>query len=365
MNTTELPLRPEVTAFVARVRERLADLPAEELQDLTEGLEADLSDLVTERGGEALGDPDEYARELRSAAGLDPAPRRRLRRPHVDRTLTLGDRLDGYAAWWRREMDRKYLDQVWPVASALQPAWWVARAWIAAVLVCVFLPGYTPWGYTWLPGVDGVFGIVILGACIVGSTLVGLGRIWPGAGEGASRGATARMVLLALNVFAILMIPVVTGQVQEAKWRQAENQGFDDTGWVRGMGVMNRGNQVCNISAYDAQGQPLVGVQLFDQDGQPLETRCYSQVRRMVPWMLGDVPRWNVYPLAVRDHPARTPDQRADVTGARFPVPDRATTPEVSNPVATALAEQRAAAKAQRKQERQAQRQADRQDARR
>ena len=365
MNTTELPLRPEVATFVARVRERLSDLPAEELQDLTEGLEADLTDLVAEHGGGALGDPDEYARELRSAAGLEPGPARRLRMPRLDRRLTMDERLDRYGAWWRHEMDRKYLDQAWPVAVALRPAWWVARAWIAAVLICVALPGYTPWGYTWLPGVDGVFGIAVLGACIVGSALVGLGKIWPGATDGMGRGMPARVVLIGLNIFAILMIPVATGQVQEAKWRQAENQGFNDTSWVRGMGVMNRGDQVCNISAYDAQGQPLVGVQLFDQAGRPLETRCYSQVRRMVPWMLGDVPRWNVYPLAVRDHAARTPDQRADVTGAQFPTPDRATTPEVTNPVATALAERRAAARAERKQERQDQRRAERRDARR
>jgi hypothetical protein len=229
------------------------------------------------------------------------------------------------------------------------------------VLICVALPGYTPWGYTWLPGVDGVFGIAVLALCVAGSTLVGLGRVWPGSADGGGRGTAARVVLIALNVFAILMIPVTTGQVQEAQWRQVEHSGVSDTGWVRGMGVMNRGEQVCNISAYDAQGQPLVGVQLFDQAGQPLATRCYSQARRMVPWMLGDVPRWNVYPLAVRDHAARTPGQPADVTGAEFPTPDRATTPAVSNPVATALAEQRAAAKAERKQERRDQRRADRQ----
>ena len=123
MNTTQLPVRPEVPemvrAFVARVRERLSDLPAEELQDLTEGLEADLTDLVAERGGGTLGDPDEYAQELRSAAGLEPAPRRRLR---IDRGLSLGDRLDRYGLWWRREMDRKYLAQAWLVAAALRPA---------------------------------------------------------------------------------------------------------------------------------------------------------------------------------------------------------------------------------------------------
>jgi hypothetical protein len=367
MNTTQLSTRPEVPelvrAFVARVRECLSDLPADELQDLTEGLEADLTDLVTERGGEALGDPDEYAQELRAAAGLGPAPRRGLR---IGRGLTLGERLDRYAAWWRRQMDHRYLDQAWTVAVALRPAWWVARGWVAAVLVCLVLPGYDVWGYTVLPGVNQELGLAVLVACVVGSTLVGLGRLWPGSGDDRSRGTGARVVLVALNVFAILMLPMAQDQVREAKWRQVEDStGFDQQGWVRSMGVVNHGRQVCNISAYDAHGQPLVGVQLFDQDGQPISTRCWSQVARRVPWMLGDVPRWNVYPLAVRDHAARTPEERADVTGAQFPVPDRATTPEVTNPVVTALAEQRAEAKAQKRAERRQERQEERRAARR
>ena len=333
MNTTQLPVRPEVAAFVARVRERLSDLSAEELQDLTEGLEADLTDLVAERGGEALGDPDEYARELRSAAGLEPAGRRRLRLPRLERGLTMDDRLDAYAAWWQREMQRRYVDRAWPIVVALRPVWWVARAWAAAVVICVALPGYFVWGYSWLPGVEGGLGLVVLAACVVGSTLVGLGRLWPGSTPGTSRGGAARLVLVALNVFAILMLPVAQDQVNAAKWRQVESSGMGDTSWVRDMGVMNHGSQVCNISAYDAQGEPLVGVQLFDQDGRPLDTQCYSRARRMVPWMLGDVPRWNVYPLAVRDHAARDAEQRADVSGAQFPTPDRATTPAVTNPV--------------------------------
>ncbi len=35
-------------------------------------------------------------------------------------------------------------------------------------------------------------------------------------------------------------------------------------------GLVNNGNQVTNIYPYDAQGQPLDNVRLFDQDGQPL-----------------------------------------------------------------------------------------------
>ena len=68
MNTTELPVRPDVSAFVARVRELLADLSEEDRLELTEGLEADLTDQVAEQGGGVLADPEAYARSSRAGA---------------------------------------------------------------------------------------------------------------------------------------------------------------------------------------------------------------------------------------------------------------------------------------------------------
>jgi hypothetical protein len=164
---------------------------------------------------------------------------------------------------------------------------------------------------------------------VVGSTLVGLGKVWPGARSGTA----GRTVLLLLNVVAVVALPVVNGQLDQQSWSRY-SQGYDEA-WRGGheAGVVNRGEQVCNIAAYDAQGQPLVGVQLFDQAGRPLDVRCYDQQARMVPWVLGDVTRWNVFPLGERDRPARNAERRADLSGAAFPTPDRATTPAVTNPL--------------------------------
>ena len=72
MNATDV--RPEVASFVARVREQLSDLTEDEREELTGGLEADLSEQLAEGG--QLPDPTQYADELRAAAGL-PEPRRR------------------------------------------------------------------------------------------------------------------------------------------------------------------------------------------------------------------------------------------------------------------------------------------------
>lgn len=332
MNTTQLPVRPDVTAFVARVRELLADLSEEDRLELTEGLEADLADQVAEQGGGVLGDPEAYARELRAAGGFDPAPRRRL--PAVTR-MPLPERLDAVRGWWDAQVARPRVRPVWDVIAALRPAWWVLRGWAVAVLLARLVPGWEDYGLAWLPGVDPVLAVVLLVVCVAGSALVGLGRIWPGAGGPGARGAVARLVLVGLNVGAVAALVVVNAELEDHLWDRY-SQGYEQayvgaTG--ADQGVLNRGEQVCNIAAYDADGQPLTGVQLFDQAGRPLDVRCYGQERRTVPWVLGDVTRWNVFPLGERAVPARRPAEREDLTGAAFPTPDRATTPAVTNPL--------------------------------
>jgi hypothetical protein len=62
-----------VAAYVREVRSELADLPIEDVDDLTGGMEADLTELDGDCGGDLagrLGSPSRYAAELRAAAGL-------------------------------------------------------------------------------------------------------------------------------------------------------------------------------------------------------------------------------------------------------------------------------------------------------
>jgi len=65
----------QVTAFAKAVRRELTDLGPDTLDDLTDGLEADLADKLAD--GEPLGDPAAYAAELRAAAGVEPRGRKR------------------------------------------------------------------------------------------------------------------------------------------------------------------------------------------------------------------------------------------------------------------------------------------------
>ena len=74
-----------VAYYATQVRAQLTDLSAQVIDDLTDGLEADLMDTMQEtRGGEPSGDltlnglierfgqPKSYAHELRTAAGFEP-----------------------------------------------------------------------------------------------------------------------------------------------------------------------------------------------------------------------------------------------------------------------------------------------------
>ena len=69
---------------------------------------------------------------------------------------------------------------------------------------------------------------------------------------------------------------------------------------------------VRNIYAYDAEGQPLQGVQLFDQQGRPVavapESSMGAGAERQVtcPWFNGTTPLFNVFPLPQRTQPHGT-----------------------------------------------------------
>jgi hypothetical protein len=115
---------PQVLQFVREVRAALDDLAPEEVDELTEGLAADLSEGVDE--SPSLGDPAAYAAELRAAAGLP--PREPRPDPSALATVATLDRraLDAAGAWLARQ---GWWPPVRDFLVDLRPAWWVARGW--------------------------------------------------------------------------------------------------------------------------------------------------------------------------------------------------------------------------------------------
>jgi hypothetical protein len=241
---TTSTVQPEIVRFAAGVRAALADLPAEEVDDLTEGLEADLAESLAEDLRRTLPDPVTYAAELRAAAGL---PGRTAKRGALSSLVD---------AWSGAQKDvanaiahHPGLASVAGFVADLRPAWWIVRAWLATWLLAAFFgmeDGY------WF---DGVWWVVLLGLVIV-SVQWGRGR-WGFQG--------LRGLVLAGNVAAALaLLPVLSAA-------QSWGGETDYAEPYEAPGLTFNGQQLTNIFAYDAAGNPLADVQLFDQDGHPLE----------------------------------------------------------------------------------------------
>jgi hypothetical protein len=318
-------IAPEVQEFLAAVRAQLADLDPDEQREILDGLEADLTDLVAERGGEALGDPVAYARELRAAAGLEPEMGRVRERLHVPARIHA--LLDRFHRKWDSMVARTPGDAQ-DLLSALRPVWWVFRGWLAVETAALWLGD---WSLTIVPGggLPGA-GAVLLGVAL--SIQLGRGRLWPA--DGWRRIAVLRVALLGLNCFALAMIPVVLNgldhghvAVHDSAFLAGFHGGFRSAAQqapvTRRAGVYADGKWVSNIYPYDAKGRPLVGVQLFNQIGQPINVVSQAEctyttpdtpgedVRVYYPWTNGSVQTNNVFPLPSRVQSSSEPDPNA------------------------------------------------------
>lgn len=256
-DTLKLVVRDEVDAFVAEVERRLADLTAEERDELVGGLRADLSERLAdhdgpEPAGQVLGDPAAYAAELRTAAGFPPVMAvRRERRRVAD---VVGELLDAAGRAWTELVD-KVPGSPRGFLESLQPAWWVLRAWVAWMVLQDMVHLHVDYGEGWL---------VLLAVAVVGS--VQLGR----AGGLVARirtHAAARLLLVGLNVLAVCLLP---GAVDRARWASArevlDQQDYGSSEYS--IGLFYDGAELTNLFPYDADGKPLTGVQLFTQDGR-------------------------------------------------------------------------------------------------
>ena len=243
MNETTSDHRLDLGQYVAEVRRSLADLPSDARDELTDGLAADLSELVDEQGPGALPRPDEYAAELRAAAGLPPAPRW---------SWPTGD-------WWR---------PAWDIVVTAQPVWWVARAWVWVMLLHVATWGQAPGPYDvpWLPTSSWGVGMALWVAASVVSIQIGRGRIWPG----GQRGTAAAFILLVVNVATLGSSLIVWDQVDRVLNHRAESYDGNDTNPDV---ITYQDQQSCNLLVFGADGAQLTGVRIEDQSGRVLPQR--------------------------------------------------------------------------------------------
>jgi hypothetical protein len=238
-----------VAAYVREVRAELADLPAEDVDDLTGGMEADLSELATESGGDLigrLGSPRLYAAELRAAAGL---PERVVGKDRQRGSLSWAV-ARARVSWATLTRAHPWLRSATAFLVTLRPAWWLIRGYLAAWALWSMLSGSTrgirPHEFLHL--------VMALGAIVIS---VQLGRGW------LRQRAALHPLLAVANSTLVIVALVASVSVDEVRYDQSSD-------FSQPAGVSLDGTYVGNIYAYDADGQRITGVRLFAQDGRPL-----------------------------------------------------------------------------------------------
>lgn len=310
-------VREAVGRYAAEVRRELGDLPPDQVDDLTDGLEADLADALAD-GPQPVADdaatvdlavrfgtPGAYAEELRAAAGL-PVGSPHPAKPWPERVQRMRAAAGRATAVVRRQ---PWVEPVVRAASELRPLWWLARAWIGYQALMWLVIQWDALLWQIRPERDGVPGNLVQWAILLGLVVVsvqwGRGRWGAGQLTRLSRGVTV--------VALVLLVPVV--------WFTYESRFYgpevSDVRYVEvpvgpaqpEAGVWVDGMQVSNLFVYDAAGKPLAGVQVFDDRGRPVRTTTddgwssWSLPGVEEPWAFVAATdedgrrRWNVYPL--------------------------------------------------------------------
>lgn len=271
-----------VRDYVGRVREALADLPFEDVDDLTGGLEADLveraaelppgSDLVA-----AFGAPRGYAAELRAAAGLPPAlPGAPTPRPSLARRCET----------WLRERRRDRTAR-WPWVADLAPVWWVLRGLVLGGFVTVtVLEGYP------------------VAARFVAMVAGGAWSFWWGRRGERAIGSGCNRAVLIVNALALLfLLPVASAMAPGGSGYATSSDAQPAPFSPSGEGVWVEGEAATSLYAYDAQGNRIDRVRLFDQSGRAVTIGLQA---------------WEFLDPSVQ--PPRTADGSFDVNGSVFPI---------------------------------------------
>lgn len=321
MSDTATLLDAEVAAFAAAIRTYLDDLPAEDVDDLTGGLEADLLEQASDQDGAlTLGDPELYAAELRASAGFPERralvpPKRRWRDAVADARAALVRRIRAtpVGAW------------LTDFVIALRPVWWLLRGWAVYELATLVAGKFsmdplTPSRWPFL-----------LAAVLV-SVQWGRGKWLPTSWLKTVR--TLVSIVTAIALPFLLTAAINSTGTTYLTVTQFTEPAPDQTGlWIDGA-------RVSNIFAYDADGNPLTNVQLFNQIGEPLTTVGSDYVDQdhdyfyfigtdasTVPFLGAYGGRnWNVFPLDV----VKNPDGgEPDLKNARAAAPPFAKVPSL------------------------------------
>jgi hypothetical protein len=258
--TTDTETRAD--AYLAEVRRHLQGLTDDERDDLLDDLTAHVHQVAADDERpleESLGPPEAFAAELLASAGLTaeiPAlPRRGLiarARGRVDSAI---------AAVRRQPAGRAVLDFL----PELRPAWWVVRGWLVVYLLTMPQNGDDTASFPFPE---------ILDSWVAGSTAAALGAV---ISVHLGRRRTPTRWVWLVNAAAIVSAVLIAGDLQDRNVMfvdEADSGGsvyVIDPPFNAEPGVRRGDNApITNIYAYDANGQLLDRVRLYDQEGRPI-----------------------------------------------------------------------------------------------
>ncbi|MDQ1519883.1 MAG: hypothetical protein QOI55_956 [Actinomycetota bacterium] len=244
----------DLDQYLDAVAQELADLPPDERAALLDDLREHLAEVSAETDGAlgGLGSPQEYAAELRSAAGLPDieAAGRQWPRPRIVRRI--GRTIE-------QIRDTKLANDAAAFVPQLRPAWWVLRAYVAVVAFGMWTDAQSQADFPFVRIAGShVIGLVVVAATVYGSVALGLRT---------RSHRRHRGLLIAANIVIVVFGLHVVDQVRHPRYIYVNTS----DGAV-GAGTLQtpEGNQVTNIYPYDASGALLHNVLLYDQDGRPI-----------------------------------------------------------------------------------------------
>ncbi|MFV2009146.1 MULTISPECIES: HAAS signaling domain-containing protein [unclassified Micromonospora] len=250
----------EITHYVEQVRSALADLPDQVRGELLEDLPEHLAEVLAEGDGtlvDRLGDPTEYAAELRTSAALD-APAA---------TPGVGHRA---AVAWQATRDRlgRIDRRIGPVLGygtaseflrSLRPSWWVLRGYLAATLFAYLAAGELV-GPLPAPGGSIAAGVLVLTGMTIGS--VWLGRRGQRLSRWPRRATVVASALVVLCSAAFVLFP----PAEEGPVVVMESNG----GAAYLSPPLPSSASPLDVYVYDSQGRLIEGARLFDENGEPI-----------------------------------------------------------------------------------------------
>lgn len=229
-----------IQAFAEAVRTELADLPKREIQDLTDGLEADLAEKLAEEGVDfASASAAEYAAELRDAAGV--APKQVKRKAFSSKAF-----VQNAEDWFRKT---SFGTSLLEFGISIRSVWWLLRAVVAWVLFAGLFYDFT----------DGFFLLPVF---------IFLSVQW-----GRKKWFTNKFfasILVPLNLLAVLaLIPAQDMVMRQLNSFTNAEQMMQN--WPATDGLRLNGEPVTELKAFDSNQQELTGLTFQDQSGHKIE----------------------------------------------------------------------------------------------